>query len=447
MRPVLSTQHSGQSSALGHGFASPWILFGAFVLMVISFRSIWLRDSVPLWDFPEPFPTIHFYLGGFALPIGMAVLVCVPWLAGRLLENPERPWESGRVGIFLPFLGLSLLLVAGIDPARSARSSSEIPKLLALTWFVYLFVVNERPHLTVPIAFAAAVQGSIAVLQFLTQTDLGLQALGEPRLDTNVDGISILWVQERAWIRSYGLTDHPNWLGAILAVCLMALIPTLATVRGPRRWILAACFAAGFLGMLASFSRAAWLGFSAGLLLHLLLWARAGGRKVPSLDLRLVAASLMVLAFLFLMPNRDLLLSRMISGDNPVEVRSVTDRLRDAELAVRIIESHPWRGVGAGGFLDAAWPLDPKAVTVHNIPLLIAAEFGLPALALWLLLLAGTFLPARAGVPWPVFHGIREKEPRGGHLAPCLDSLPGGRPSGSRTPGRSSCSAARFCSE
>ncbi|HEX9017523.1 MAG TPA: O-antigen ligase family protein, partial [Chloroflexota bacterium] len=377
-------------------------LFGLFVLVVLSLRSIWLRDSVPVWSFPEPFPTLHAQLGAFVVPIVLAGLTGIPWIIGRLLEQPRRGWTWGRLSIFLPLLALSALVVAGLDPARSARTSSEIPKLLAFVWFAYLFLVNERPSISVPIALAALVQGGVATLQFLTQGDLGLRSIGELELNPNVDGISIMWVQERAWIRAYGLTDHPNWLGATMAVCVLWLLAALPASRGARRWVLLAGVAAGFLGMMASFSRAAWIGFGAGLLLFLFLEARKRRSMPLVLRPQVLVALLLALAVLFLLPFREQLLSRMVPGDNPVEVRSIVERVRDARVALEVIEAHPWRGVGAGGFLDAAWPLEPRALTVHDVPLLLTAEFGLPALALWLALILATFLspaPATGGDP------------------------------------------------
>ncbi len=395
---AISRQPSGAGKALSR---LSRILFASFVFLVLSLRSIWLRDSVPLWEMPEPFPTLHSHLGAFVLPISVAGLASIPWLIGRLLANPRRSWEWGRLSVLLPFLGLSILVVAGIDPARSARTSSEIPKLLAFTWFVYLFVVNERLDLALPIALASIIQGCVATLQFLTQGDLGLRSLGELQLNPDVPGISIMWVQERAWIRGYGLTDHPNWLGATMAVCVLLLLPALRNSRGVRRWVIFAAVVTGFLGMMASFSRAAWVGFVAGLLLFVFLETRARQRPRPALEPLLLAALFLVLAALFLLPFRELLLSRIEPGDNPVEVRSIVERVRDARVALEVIASNPWRGVGAGGFLDAAWPLEPKALTVHNVPLFLTAEFGLPALALWLALIVATFLSARSSAADP----------------------------------------------
>jgi hypothetical protein len=381
----LITHHSSLIIRLSH------VLFSVFLFLGLSIRSLWLRDGVPMKELPDPLPFLGSTLGSFALPIVACAAICVPWLAGRLLERPLRRWQWGRPAILLPLLGLSVVVLANLSLARATGTSLEIPKLLAFTWFVYLFAVNEHPTVTVPLALAVTVQGVVAVWQFVTQSDLGLQAIGERHLSTEVDGISILWVHDQAWIRSYGLTDHPNWLGATLSVCMLVLLSTFERLQGARRWAVGAAIAVAFLGLLVSFSRAAWIGFAVGLLLHVgwRLRARKGsGATFP--DTRILAGALVLLALLFFMPFRDLVVSRVVIGDNPVEVRSVTDRLRDAAISLKLIADHPWRGIGTGEFLDTARALDPTAITVHNVTLLITAELGLPGLAFWLWLVAGS---------------------------------------------------------
>lgn len=302
----------------------------------------------------------------------------------------------------MPLLGLSLVVLANLRPDRASGTSGEIPKLLAFTWFVYLFVVNERPNFTLPISLAVVVQGAVAAWQFYIQGDLGLQAIGERHLATEVDGISILWVHERAWIRPYGLTDHPNWLGATLCVGILVLLSAFERLQGVRRWAVGSVIAVAFVGLLVSFSRAAWAGFAVGLLLWVGLRLRnRKGAGSPFPHARVLAVALLLLVFLFLVPFRDLVVSRVVLGDNPVELRSVTDRLRDAGIALKLIEDHPWRGVGTGEFLDTARALDPEAITVHNVTLLLTAELGLPGLAFWLWLVAGSLLPALRGLRNP----------------------------------------------
>jgi O-antigen ligase len=101
----------------------------------------------------------------------------------------------------------------------------------------------------------------------------------------------------------------------------------------------------------------------------------------------LVAAVIAVLLFAY----RDLVFSRLFALDTPTEAQSISDRQRDAALAVTVIRGAPLTGVGLGEYLVAAQRLDADAARVHNVPLLVTAELGLPGLLLWLWLMAAPF--------------------------------------------------------
>jgi O-antigen ligase len=94
---------------------------------------------------------------------------------------------------------------------------------------------------------------------------------------------------------------------------------------------------------------------------------------------------------MLLFAYRDLVFSRLFALDTPTEAQSITDRQRDAALALAVIRSAPLTGMGLGEYLAAAQRLDADAARVHNVPLLVAAELGLPGLLLWLWLMAAPF--------------------------------------------------------
>jgi O-antigen ligase len=94
---------------------------------------------------------------------------------------------------------------------------------------------------------------------------------------------------------------------------------------------------------------------------------------------------------LLLFAYRDLVFSRLFALDTLTEAQSISDRQRDAALAVAVIRGATLTGVGLGDYLAAAQRLDADAARVHNVPLLVAAELGLPGLLLWLWLMAAPF--------------------------------------------------------
>ena len=344
---------------------------------------------------------------GLLSVLPVAIVLC--WVAWRLLGRGNPLWRWGRRGLAVPLAGLSLLVLLSLDPALTWRTDVQVVAL-ALCWLVYLFVVNEAPSLTPPLAVIVAVQSLVAIGQFLLQRNLGLAALGEPTLSPVIEGTSVLVANGQPWLRAYGLTGHPNALGALLAVLLLILLPAVLRAGGWRRWALLITLLLGLTGLLFSFSRNAWLAFGGGLL-ALAIAARASrqaeaptpqGQRTQLVTLAAVGVTA-VAVLLLLGTYRDLIASRLFHPDIPVEATSLNERQRDAAIAVAVIGQHPWRGVGAGNYPAAGRELDPAARTVHNVPLLVAAELGLPGLLLliWLGLAPFVRLTGRkGGVPW-----------------------------------------------
>lgn len=385
---------------LGHG------LFAAFLALALLSPAwrVGIFTWLPILRLPA--------LGGRQAVLGLlsvlpvAIVLC--WVAWRLLGWGNPLWRWGRRGLVVPLAGLSLLVLLSMDPALTWRTDVQVVAL-GLCWLVYLFVVNEAPSLTAPLAVIVAGQSLVAIGQFLLQRNLGLASLGEPTLNPMIEGTSVLVANDQPWLRAYGLTGHPNALGALLAVLLLALLPAVLRARGWCRWALMVTLLLGLTGLLFSFSRNAWLAFGGGLL-ALAIAARASrqseaptpqGTRTQLVTLAIVAVTA-VAVFLLFATYRDLIASRLFHLDIPVEATSLSERQRDAAIAVDLIGQHPW-GVGAGNYPVAGRELDPAARTVHNVPLLAAAELGLPGLLLLVWLGLAPFVrlaDKKEDVPW-----------------------------------------------
>jgi hypothetical protein len=313
--------------------------------------------------------------------------------------------------MMLAMLALSLLILRGLDPVLNKRTMIQVISL-GLFWFSFLFVMNRRPQLTFPLLVIVLVQAGVAIAQFGLQQDLGLAYLGEPDLDLQVIGTSVLWSSEEVWLRAYGLTPHPNMLGAMLAVQLLVLLPQLYQRRGWQQTLLGVGLAVGLLGLLVSFSRAGWLAFLGGLI----YWAFAGADVAPQTAAERTpfwTQSARWLPFLivpvFVIFYYDLILSRWIHLDTEIEARSIHERVRDAHVALVLIGAHPWQGIGAGNGLVAAQTVLPGAGTVHNISLLVMMEVGIVGGVCWLLFMLAPLLSlanGRRGAAWHDFGAI-----------------------------------------
>ena len=397
---------------VGEGAFALWLILS---LITPSWRYgpfAWL----PLWQYEE--------LAGAPMRVGAAnllpllVVACI--LLSRWRAQPHPPWTWGPPALSLPLAGLTVLGTLRLD-SGNFRHVFIYGGMYAVAWLVYLYVLNERPRLLAPIATVLLIQGAVAVGQFLVQHDLGLVPLGELPLHPAHEGNSVLLARAQPWLRAYGLTIHPNLLGALLAALLLLALPAARGGRGAGRAALLAAVVAGGAGLFLSFSRAAWLGFGAGLVVWGALgwWQRrrrAGNRSQKKVQrtsesamhregglhpARWVVPWLLGVGLLglLLFAYRDLVFSRFFALDTPTEAQSINDRRRDAELAMTIIRGAPLTGVGLGEYVAAAQQLDADAARVHNVPLLVAAELGLPGLVLWLwLMIAPFWLWLRPGV-------------------------------------------------
>lgn len=346
-------------------------------------------------------------------PVAWALLLIpaawlTAWMFARLLDRPGRRWRWGVRSLCWPLAAFSFWAVAG--PLLAFRwdswsgSATEYLKAataFALVWLLYLYLVNERPPLAIPLALVLLVQGAVAIFQVATQADLGLWWLGEPRLDPQDGGVIILLVAGQRWLRGYGLTGGPNTLGASLAFLLVYLLPRFLQAGGWRLWAWSLVISIGAVGLLASFSRSAVLSLGLGLATWAgLAWWRGRPRRLVSAWGRerwLALALPLVLAASYLLLHAPALASRFAPDANPLESRSIGERERDANLALTLISRRPLLGVGLGEFQAAAQALDPAARVVHNVPLLVMAELGVIGALLWLwLALAGLQLGWRS---------------------------------------------------
>ena len=274
------------------------------------------------------------------------------------------------------------LIVVRLSPDLSWRTVTQVGGVL-LAGLVYFGVWEQRPCLTPWLASVVVAQSSVAIGQFVAQSDLGLQFFAELPLDPTIKGISVIGTLEQPWLRGYGLTAHPNLLGAMLTTLLLWLLPRLSETSRRERCIYTAVFLVGLGGLFVSFSRGAWLGFGIGGGVWLLIHYRHSWRDLLARHWRfvLVVGGLFLLVMLF---YRDLIIGRVAFWETPIELFSLSERWWSIQVALEVIAEHGLWGVGAGNFLKVAQMYHPEAAPVHNIPLLVWAELGLPGLALWL---------------------------------------------------------------
>jgi O-antigen ligase len=301
---------------------------------------------------------------------------------------------------------LLLLGFAGA-PFFSIFAAEVLLSLAAVLWLI--IVIRNREHIEVPamfwplLAYAAATLVSSAFsvdpkVSFLDSKQLVLYAVipmayrllrGQRTLKAVDVMITAGALSAVYGIVQYGILDHDNlnqrvqgtlghymtYSGLIMLVACVAAARVMFR-REDRLWP-ALIMPAVLVALTLTFSRNAWVGACAGISLLFLLR-----------DFRLVAV-VPVAAALFLAfapaPIADRLYSTFRLSD-PTNM----DRLAMIRSGLHIIKDDPLTGVGPDMVIQV-YPhyRDPAAVKqsqphLHDVPLQIAAERGLPALGAWL---------------------------------------------------------------
>lgn len=227
----------------------------------------------------------------------------------------------------------------------------------------------------------------LALYQVAFQRSLGLIYLGEPRISSNIWGISSLWIENGLFLRPYGTLPHPNILGGFLAVSTISTIYHLLFFQFQtvwRKYFLLSLVFLQLTGLLLTLSRSAWLGFAFGLVtLFVEVWSEKEPATKEFLRYALYIGTYTCIIALILLP---IILPRA----NIQFTNSYTQRVNLNQKAIEMISSSPVYGLGSGGnlfhmeqffkFWIYPWEIQP----VHNLYLAWAVDYGLPSVALFL---------------------------------------------------------------
>jgi O-antigen ligase/polysaccharide polymerase Wzy-like membrane protein len=358
-------------------------------------------------DVTAVFDTVAVYPSDVCL--GVLALGGLGLLVAR---RQRRAWPLTWVAVGLAGLAVAALLsaLAASVPVLAAGLAGHLA-LLGLAWMAVAITPISARWLAVGAVASGCVQAALAIAQFANQRPLVPPRLGLPWLpsaDITASGAPVvLDGSGERLLRAFGTFPHPNILGGYLALALV-LLPLLVTSRrGGWLAVLPGLLLAA--GLVVSFSRAAWLAVAIGWGVWWLARLRRPGGAAPPWTprLMLLGAGLGVaLVVLALSPVGELVAVRLSPRPaNDLERGSIEQRLALDRHALTLIKRHPGLGVGAGNFGEASLEEGLQAVfgePAHSVPLLVAAETGLPGLLAGACLVFGLFVfgrrdPRRAG--------------------------------------------------
>lgn len=294
--------------------------------------------------------------------LGVAMVVALS--TGRFDLARIPGWVAGLVGALLALNAVSL--VGAVDPTGAVA-------FLAVTVFVLLLAVWFAGYVdSVPRARAVllAYLGAALISALLGIAALVLPAI--PGRDT------LLY---NGCCRAEALFKDPNVFGPFLVPAIVILLEELLTPRllSARRGLKAAGLVVLCLGVLVSYSRAAWLDLVVALvvLLIVLVLRRGGGRPAAALLAVVMLLAGATGAYLAATGSAGFLRQR-------AELHAYdASRFSAQRAGVRLAETHPL-GVGPGQF-DQHEP-----ISAHSTYVRVLAEQGMLGFVVLVALLLGT---------------------------------------------------------
>jgi O-antigen ligase len=293
--------------------------------------------------------TMQFSIAAAQILLGLAVLC---WLGlhlsqGQRLEAPTFFWP-------LTAYAAATLLSAGfsLDPTVSVADCKQL-FLFMLVPVVYDFGRGMRADtlLTIVISVGAA-SAFVGVVQYgiLNYDNLGRRMQGTLSHWMTYSGTLMLVICATVARLLYGTRDR-LWAAFVLPALIVSLALTL--------------------------TRGAWIGAAVGTAVLFLIK-----------DFRLTALIPVIIAVALLVAPVEL--SDRVNSIGDMTDPTTRDRVAMLEAGVSMIRDRPWTGVGPD-MVGHVYPQYRTASAVqannphlHNVPMQIAAERGLPAVFLWL---------------------------------------------------------------
>ena len=317
----------------------------------------------------------EFALLGVTLAYVLRYLVDKDFAAkGPPIRRTIMDWPLLTFAMLVTFSSLaSFSLNEDNAVARAMTASSMKTQLLFVLWFYLLSTLLRTPsdlrRFVVFFGIAGLIVSGTGLAQRLMGGGAAITAgtVGE-NLEAGAGGRL-----HGGWL---GL-DHPNMFAALLVMSMPIWFFMVSHLRhGIRRLFAEFAVVIGFLGLLFTYSRSAWLGSAAGLGL-LGLMDRASLKRLVIFSIVFVIAAQGLALFMTNMNLVDVVVGRI----EEFQSSDFSARPSIYRSAFVLIREHPWTGVGLSTFWFHAPPIGLGFVPkhAHNVFLNYAAEAGIPA--------------------------------------------------------------------
>ncbi len=376
------------------------VILIALVCLALLFVASLLRLRVlfPWVFFFSPLSFV-FNVRGLHITTGEVFLsiLMVAWFI-RVLAGKE-----GKLQLPLLVPALSFLAGAVASAVFAAHKGIAFAEVVQWVWIFALF------YFFVNILCRAKTRYVMQVLTLAILAAVILVFLGIYQY-LSCDGPNRFLIHQFASrMRAFATFGQPNPFGTYLVIMLFLLMGMLFARPERGRWFLRVSLFFIVLGIVITFSRAAFVSAAGGLLVY---FAFASKRRLKPI---LIVATLFAMSYLFVFVDIHYIMPRW--GPDRTGLRlekarkaplspfamtleraaSNRDRIRFAKAAVGMWKRFPLLGSGPGNypFLVKDFQGGPKRVVsriVHNTPLQLAAEYGTVGLFFFTVFAIGVFL-------------------------------------------------------
>lgn len=318
-------------------------------------------------------------------------------------------WKSDFHAPIILFITYALIAIFwSLDKKIAIYYTLHIIEALILIYLILKINFNHK-KLFYAIFASAFIQAVLGIYQFSIQFVAGNKWLGIAGQNPSELGVSVVGTAWRRWLRAYGSFTHPNILAGFLVLGFLVGLYLIINhkVENKKQFygklILVLSNLIIFLGLLLTFSRAAWISLSVVMLVCCHFVFR-GRNKVAKKNLALFSVYCLLLTILIVSVFSEPFLSRTGVVEQRLESKSTTERLAYYKDSWELIKKNPILGVGVGNYTLAVHDLlDPSRQPswvyqpVHNVFVLIFAELGAVGFLLFLYLLFKVFLKSLYG--------------------------------------------------
>lgn len=326
-------------------------------------------EEIGLWSLIGIVAAMQLSIAAAQILLALAALT---WLVSHVARG-ERLHAPAFFWPLLAYAGLTLLSAGFSGDPRVSFTDCKQLVLLMLVPLTYDLARGARANSVLSIVLTiGAASAFVGIVQYAV---------------LNFDGLGR---------RPQGTLSHWMTYSGTLMLVICGATARLLYGQSGRLWA-AFVLPALLVALSLTLTRGAWVGVAMGLAVLLL-----------TKDFRLLALIPIVLVTGVLLAPPEMI-SRFNSIFDPKDLTS-RDRIAMLEAGVAIVKDHPLTGVGPDQIErvypryrvpDAVKPTNPH---LHNVPMQIAAERGLPALAAWLWFVASVF----AGL-WTLLRKARNK--------------------------------------